>query len=200
MKGTFLLIYSTFALVLNTCSFFSPFLDDFTEPPLQSCTWGPIDVSFCCVELNIPSCVDLGWTMNSFYDVSEPFNFLVYSGMSNYGEFRWTSTSTGCDNETNTRITIFDTYNGTTHPLWNWDIPIDSAITVTGTSIYDVLGQASITINGLMNYSTGETISLIWTSPEYSGGTLFNSLVWIETAQVANVSNIGRVYIHNEYQ
>lgn len=200
MKGTFLLIYSTFALVLNTCSIVPSFFDDVPEPSLPSCTWGPIEISFSSVELYIPSCVNLGWAIDPFYDISDPFNILVYSGWGNYGECRWTSTSTGCNNQTNTRITVFDTDNGTTSTLWNWNIPIDSALTVTGSSIYDVIGQASITINGLTNYMTGETISLIWDSPEYSGGTLFNSLEWIETAKVANVSNIGRVYVHNEYQ
>lgn len=201
MKGTFLLIYSTFALVLNTCSIVPTIYDDVPEPSLPSCTWGSTDISFSSVELDIPSCVNLGWEIDPFYDISDPFNFLVYSGLGNYGEFRWTSTSTGCNDQTSTRVTIFntDSYN-ITSTLWNWNIPIDSALTVTGSSIFNVIGQASITINGLTNYMTGETISLIWDSPEYGGDSLFHFLDWIATAQVANTSNIGRVYIHNEYQ
>ena len=201
MKGTFLLIYSTFALVLNTCSIVPTIYDDVPEPSLPSCTWGQNELIFRNVELSIPSCVNLGWTTEPFHEISEPFSTLVYGGSANYGEFRWTSTSTGCNDQTSTRVTIFntDSYN-ITSTLWNSGTRIDSALTVTGSSIYDVIGQASITINGLTNYMTGETISLIWDSPEYGGDSLFHFIDWIATAQVANTSNIGRVYIHNEYQ
>lgn len=200
MKGTFLLVYLTLVLGFNTCSF-GPTFEPMPEPPLPSCTWGPTELIFSNVELSLPSCVNLGWTVEPFYDISDPFNVLVYSGLGVSGDFRWTSTSIGCDNGTKSRTTVFYTdHNNITSTLGNYSTRIDSALTTTGTSIFDVLGQASITINGLMNYSTGETISLIWTSPEYSGGSLFHFLDWIATAQVVSSSTIGRVYIHNEYQ
>ena len=200
MKGTFLLVYLTLVLGFNTCSF-GPTFEPTPEPPLPSCTWGPTELIFSNVELSLPSCVNLGWAVEPFHDISDPFCTLVYGGPANYGEFRWTSTSTGCNDQTSTRVTIFntDSYN-ITSTLWNRGTPIDSALTVTGSSILNVIGQASITINGLTNNTTGETISLIWDSPEYGGDSLFHFIDWIATAQVANTSNIGRVYIHNEYQ
>lgn len=197
MKGFFLSIYATLAFLMNTCSFLNP---PISEPPLSPCTWGPAELHFWDVELSVPSCVNLGLGIETFYDISEPFTRLVYSGSANYGEFRWTSTNLECTNQTKTQVTIFDTDNHNTSSLWNGGTPIDSALTITGSTLFSVFGTATITINGVFNYSTFERVSLIWESPVYDGSGMFRFLEWIETAQVANLSNMGRVYVHNEYQ
>lgn len=197
MKGLFALISSILAFALNTCTSIGPT----PEPSLPPCTWGSTELYFEQVKLSLPSCVNLGLGVDTLYDISEPFTMFVCGGPGNYGEFRWTSTNIECDASTKTRVTIFDTNDHNTYyNLWNACTPIDSALTVTGSHYFSVIGTASITINGVINYSTGETVALIWESPRYSGSNMFRDLKWIETAQVATVSSMGRVYVHNEYQ
>lgn len=203
MKGFFVLICSTLAFVLNTCMFSvgNSFTEPIPSPPLPSCTWGPTELFFIEVELSMPDCVNLGWTHDSvFYDISSPFLHAYYgAGIDRYGEFIWTSTNSDCNEQTRTRTTILNTAANNMSSLSN-NIPIDSALVMIGSSFYNTIGHACIKIDNILNFDTGQIISLVWESPEYSGNAFFRNLEFVATAQMAVVSDLGRVYIHNEFQ
>lgn len=194
MKGLFALISATLAFVLNTCITIGPM----SEPSLPSCTWRPSEVLFRDIELSIPSCVNLGIPQDTvFYDLPTVFWIVNYNlCYGAYGEFIWSSSNTMCNDETNTRTTIFNTAANDMNFLGR-SIRIDSLLTTENS--WNVSGNACVKIDNVLNFDTGEIISLIWESGEYDQGN-FLFVDFIAEARIANVYNVGRIYIHNEFQ